>query len=129
MFVSRVERGFIFALVTGPRDVYFFPRAKPRVEKGFYFCPGHHWPAGCLFFPRAKPRGKTDPPAGKKSPLFSPRGEITIYLCFSAHKKFLKILLGTGLSMEAVCIAIFIHTLTHVSLRKSARLISPYQVL
>ena len=47
-----------------------------RVEKGFYFCPGH-WPSGVLFFPRAKPSGKKHP-AGKKTPLFYPRGEITI---------------------------------------------------
>ena len=42
-----------------------------RVENRFYFCPGH-WPSGVLFFPSGQF------PAGKKTPIFHPRGEITI---------------------------------------------------
>ena len=51
-----------------------------RVEKGFYFSPGH-WPSGVFFSLGQALGSKTSfgpVPCGQKTPLFYPRGEITI---------------------------------------------------
>ena len=49
--------GIIFALVTGPRGVFF--------------------PSGGALWKKNNPSGQF--PAGKKTPLYTPSGEITIY--------------------------------------------------